>query len=315
MIPPPHAVKLPAVAPPAGADPAYLRTYYAALASVSVAFIWLTPADAQWILDNRNPRNRPMRASWRLLREKINSLLFRGDNGETAIFDRDGNVMSFQHRLKAIASGDKAVFILAVFGVDPETFATLDQGNRRNGKDVLALVGAKNADKLAGALTWAHRYAGAGIDQGAWHAIPNEQIETVAQAYKDMPQSVLWAVSKKSRKLAPLSLLAFIHHTLTEADPAAAGPFFEKVADGIGVTRQSWEYALRGTLSRLGPVTHYTSSIHVAALFFKAFNYSRSGRPVIEYERNGKPIEPSISWKSAVEPFPDLDPPAASLTM
>jgi hypothetical protein len=124
-------------------------------------------------------------------------------NGETAIFDTAGLVMSAQHRLKAIGEGTIAVPLLSVYGIDPAAFSTLDQGARRHGSDVLSLLGKEDGTFLSSALTWATRYAGDGIDRGCWYSLPNEEIPSIAEAYPTMSQSVAWAKSKKKTKLVP----------------------------------------------------------------------------------------------------------------
>jgi hypothetical protein len=233
-------------------------------------------------------------------------------NGETAIFDTAGLVMSAQHRLKAIGEGTIAVPLLSVYGIDPAAFSTLDQGARRHGSDVLSLLGKEDGTFLSSALTWATRYAGDGIDRGCWYSLPNEEIPSIAEAYPTMSQSVAWAKSKKKTKLVPPGLLAFMHHALMECDAKPAADFFEKVIDGIGVQKLSWEYCLRRRLTGdLSDCRHYNDQIHIAALTFKAFNRSRSGEPVIAPLRGGKEIEPTITWRPEQnEAFPDLDPPS-----
>lgn len=316
MIPPPHAQRLAYTPPPAGADPHYVHLFKVAVSTISVAWMWITPADARYILEHHNKRNRPMRSSWRLLRQKILSFLFRGDNGETGIFDRDGNILSLQHRLNAIAEGEQPVFVLCVFGVDPDAFDTLDQAIRRRASDVLALLGQKNASTLAAALNWAQRYCGRGVDHGAWVALPNEEVDDVLRAFPTMPESVLWAKSKTKRgaKLIPPALLAFLHYALNENDPDAAPRFLEQVIDGVEVIRHSWPYILRRRLQEdFTGAIHFPDMIELAALFFKAFNYDRAGRTVIVPVRGGKEIEPSIIWRGDQnEPFPELNPPSSA---
>lgn len=316
MIPPPHAVRLPAAPLPPDTDPVYAGRYYAALANLSVALHPYTPAEAAWILDNRNTRNRPMRGTWRLIREKISAHLFQV-NGETVIFDRAGVVMSAQHRLKAIAEGTHAVPILSVYGVDPEAFATLDQGARRNGTDVLSLVGAENAKTLAGALNWAQRYAGhPQMDKGGWHAVPNEQVADVASLYPGMAESVRYADARDRKKKGGLfspSVLAFVHFALHECDPDAAGPFLEKAIDGMGLTRHSWEQILRSRLEKdFVGASRFEDRLHAIALVFKAFNNARANKPAVSSVRGGHEIPPIIVWRQGQgEAFPELRPPAA----
>lgn len=309
-IPPRHATKLIPSNPPAGVPAHYLQQYYAALGKLSVAFQWFTPAEARWLLAHRNNRNRPLRSSWRVLRQKIAAQLFRSDNGETAIFSSDGEVLSAQHRLRAIAEGDHPVMLLCVYGVDVEAFSSLDQGAKRNCRDVLSLMGEEEASVLAGALNWANRYAGGGVDKGQWRALPNEQVSELVELYPGLRDSVAYAVQNhgaKGNRPFTKPVLAFLHYAMMEFDPEFAQAFLRRTARGIEVPELSWEYALRRRLlDEFGGRGHYLDMVHVIALTFKAFNYSRAGRPVIKPVRRGKEYEHTVVWKPEVEAFPQL---------
>jgi len=45
-----------------------------------------------------------------------------------------------------------------VVGIDPACFATMDQGGKRSGADVLAIAGHPQAQTLCSALRWLWRY-------------------------------------------------------------------------------------------------------------------------------------------------------------
>ncbi len=312
LLPPVHAVRMGAVSPPPNADPVYAQRVAEFMDSVRIALVWFQPSEAAWVLQYRNKRNRPMRATWRLIKEKIGNGLWHL-NGETAIFDRAGQVMSAQHRLKAIASGDKPVPVLCVFGIDPEAFATLDQGIRRNGRDVLALLGKQNAETFNSALNWCMRYANKGVDYGAWIPIPNEKVSEAADRFPALEQSVLYAAGKARARprLMPLGLMAFIHYALSENDPFATPEFLTKVIDGIGVREKTWEHVVRSRLLKGIPAGDdgRSSYIQIAALMFKAFNYTRSNRQVVVPVRGGQEVAPTIVWKSGEENFPELNAP------
>lgn len=80
-------------------------------------------------------------------------------NGEPAIFDSEGNLMSFQHRARAIMRADRPILTLVVVGVDPAAMSTIDVGKPRTGGDVLKIVrDIPNANEQSAMVGWVYRY-------------------------------------------------------------------------------------------------------------------------------------------------------------
>lgn len=113
-----------------------------------------------WLF-NHNKKNRPIRRS---VVKRYCGAMLNGEwslNGESMIFDVDGTLRNGQHQLSAlVAAGEENPRIkikkLVVWGVKRNSFDTMDQGEKRSLKDVLALMGEEAAQVLAGAvrLVW-----------------------------------------------------------------------------------------------------------------------------------------------------------------
>jgi len=104
----------------------------------------------------KNDNNRPVRRS---LVTKYKTEILRGKwllNGETAVIDSQGQIVSAQHRLLALVAAEEArkknvayyrekygwkgsvtIPLIVVTGVDPKTADTVDIGQTRSGGDVL----------------------------------------------------------------------------------------------------------------------------------------------------------------------------------
>ena len=82
------------------------------------------------------------------------------DNGETLSISKEGMILSGQHRLYGVMKADTSVTFWFAFGIDKETFATLDTGKMRNGADVLAIKGLTNTKALAAIITAVYRWDG-----------------------------------------------------------------------------------------------------------------------------------------------------------
>lgn len=65
-------------------------------------------------------------------------------NGETVKFADDGFLIDGQHRLEACVRANTAFIAHVVFGIDRESFQTIDIGKRRDGSDTLAMMGVPN---------------------------------------------------------------------------------------------------------------------------------------------------------------------------
>jgi hypothetical protein len=61
------------------------------------------------------------------------------ENGESIVFDKDGQLKDGQHRLKAILRTGLSYFIPIVRGVGKQSMATYDTGKNRSASDVLSL--------------------------------------------------------------------------------------------------------------------------------------------------------------------------------
>lgn len=61
------------------------------------------------------------------------------ENGESIVFDKDGQLKDGQHRLRAIVITGLSYFIPVVRGVDKSSMATYDTGKNRSASDILSL--------------------------------------------------------------------------------------------------------------------------------------------------------------------------------
>lgn len=67
-----------------------------------------------------------------------------GLNGETIVFDWNGDLCNGQHRLKACILANVPFTTLVVRGVDPKVFATFDSGYKRTSAQVFEIGGIAN---------------------------------------------------------------------------------------------------------------------------------------------------------------------------
>jgi hypothetical protein len=118
-------------------------------ATVSIERI--TPAKAaEYLKDNHaNQRNVTNSHLWHLAQQMKNGQWKM--NGESIIFDWDGNIADGQHRLlSVIKSGVDSDFVV-VRGIDPACFPTIDRGKPRSNGNIFAINGIANYNIAASA--------------------------------------------------------------------------------------------------------------------------------------------------------------------
>lgn len=96
-----------------------------------------------------NETNRPISRS---AVNRLKSILAAGEwryNGEAIKFSKEGKLLDGQHRLTAIAESDVSAELMVVTDLQPEAFATLDQGRKRSGGDVLHVRGVARSQHVA----------------------------------------------------------------------------------------------------------------------------------------------------------------------
>lgn len=103
----------------------------------------ITPEVAQYILENLNIGNRPLK------KERIKDYaadMMKGNwslTNATLAFGADGYLKDGQNRLTACVRSNKPFMTHAIFGIDPKSFVHMDIGAKRSHGDVFHIIGAK----------------------------------------------------------------------------------------------------------------------------------------------------------------------------
>lgn len=84
-------------------------------------------------------------------------------NGQTVVFDKDGNLRDGQNRLFACVTAGVPFKTVVVRGVDPEAFDSMDTGHKRNMADMFTAANIANANELMQVISKFF-----GLDKGKW---------------------------------------------------------------------------------------------------------------------------------------------------
>lgn len=256
----------------------------------------ITPEMAlQWL--DANTKNRPVRDS----RVKVYAREMKEGrwklNGEAIKWSSSGRLLDGQHRLYACIEAGVSFQTAVVFGLDEDVFATLDRAGKRTAADNLALLGEAEATILAAAVKkLVQMKRGVLFMRGPDAQVgPEEVIETLSQ-HSDIRRSIPFA--RKVGKLAPPSLVVFLHFLFAQSDRALASWFMGALGSGLGLEATHGVYHLRQRLERNLLTKEKLPEREVAALMIKAWNAHVKGRKV-----------KTLRWRSAgkhPEPFPAI---------
>lgn len=120
---------------------------------IKIRIVDVTPEMAREILANHNELNRRMNMGHvKALAHNMKTGTWRF-NGDTIRFDKDGNLIDGQHRLKAVILADMTITFIFAEGFDSETIKTIDQEIKpRNLSDLLKINEVENCNTIAGII-------------------------------------------------------------------------------------------------------------------------------------------------------------------
>ena len=214
--------------------------------------IRVTPELAeQWLQWNK--KNRPISLAHvrRLVREmeKGNWML----NGQALIFSDTGRLLDGQHRLTAVSHLGQSILMDVCFGVDPESFKTIDQGKKRTASDVISIKGFANYSQVAAAAKTVIIYDSTNKNVNSSDAKPsNSDILKWVEDNPSIHDEVTFALSlyaASDRLILTGSKLAS-YLFITRRISGDTDKFFTSLCTGIPMDKKNVIYLLRKVLIR-----------------------------------------------------------------
>lgn len=118
------------------------------MAIIKTAIETITPEIAKAYLEhnttNRNPNKNQVAYYARMMSEGKWVL-----NGESIIFDSEGNLIDGQHRLMAVVLANTPIQAIVVRDVEHEAFITIDRGKTRSISDAFSIKGISNSHRVS----------------------------------------------------------------------------------------------------------------------------------------------------------------------
>lgn len=261
----------------------------------------ITPTKARTMLAQNNG-NRKVRPA---VIDKYASDILAGNwllTGDPIRFDVDGKLVDGQHRLLAIVQSGKAVKTVVARGVEHDVVSVIDTGAARNLSNVLTWLGEKHATNLGAVIVKCVRYE-TGIVNRPGVLISHEQALAWLDENPSVRDSVQIAseVAHGSGLKLPTSMIGMVHYEAAKTTSREdADAFFDQLASGVGIERDSAHYVLKKWALRTAGLRDKPRSYVYAAVLIKAYNAWESGDvPKHLVYRAGGPNP---------EPFPKIKP-------
>lgn len=219
--------------------------------------------------------NRAIRGS--LLSRLVNDIK-KGNwkvTGETIIFDDEGFLIDGQHRLLACVEADIPITTYVVLGgISEDAMFYTDTGVAKTPGDALHMMGHADANSLAAALRWIHRY-NTGAMRYRSTILPRAELVNSFHEYERLTESIIYA--RRTLKFMTLSLGSALHCLMADKDRVLANHFFTELGAGSD-DRTSPIFVLREKLIVTGRRAAKHPEYYVAAWTIKAWNLLREGK-------------------------------------
>ncbi len=272
----------------------YNKFYNTAIKSTNlkVELVYVTPKIAKEYLKrnliNRKQSNRTVK----FLVDQMKKGLFL-ENGESIVFDENGNLNDGQHRLQAIIESGKSYYLVVVTGVKPKTMATYDTGKNRSAADVLSLNGYNSSTRLATFIRLIDKYVNQkrkSANSGAYNrseTLTNQQILDYCNLnYKWLNEIIVKTRSiyiKQNTKVLSHTNLSLIAYLIGGKKPSKK--VYEFLKNIFGIIKEE------NSATSYLYTKFYNAKINKEPLNFywtlgmaiKAWNFYIDGNPAVRY--------------------------------
>lgn len=266
----------------------------------------VTPEQAEKWLVECNTHNRPLRVT---AVRSLSNQIKRGEwqlSHQGIAFDEKGILLDGQHRLAAIAQAGQPVEVMVTFNAPRSSFSVVDTGQKRTGRDVLALANEENPMYLASALRGLHLYLTA--PENAWSGqsstVSNDQLLDLLEQHPGMRGAVVRGIAIGSEiMMTPTAAAIGWYVTSAERPEIDQSDWYTGLTTGanlpIGDPRLALIKAMRSLASGKTTRRREDSRIHLF-YYLKAWNAWVEGRSLKQLRMSPREKSPKPTTRPAV---------------
>ncbi len=206
-------------------------------------------------------------------------------NGETMIFDENGNILDGHTRLTACAQSGVPLESLVVFGVPARVLPTIDGTGGRTHADLLTFAGEKNTHVLASACRLVWLAEGDSLDAVSSSAskmgMTREELLPILARNPSLRASAsAYHPYYKGFQLVTPSIWVFMMSWLPRYSPQKAESFLASLSQGTGLDQFDPVYQLRHRLIQNSLTKAKLPLLDILALIIKAWVFHAKGLKV-----------------------------------
>jgi hypothetical protein len=207
-------------------------------------------------------------------------------NGQTIKIGKTGRLLDGQHRCHAGVQSKTSFPAIIVRNVDDAVFETFDLGARRSFSDVLKHRGEHSTTALAAALRWVWMFQEEKIFDRAT-APTNSELDAVFRQNPTITDSL--KLTNRIRHVLAPGMGVALHHLFRQKDASTADEFFDRLSDGLNLTKEMpvWHIRERLLSDRTGRKVKMGESERFV-LMVKAWNAARQGKTIGQLSWRGR---------------------------
>jgi hypothetical protein len=255
--------------------------------SLSSHVVLITPQIAENYLKFNQANRKMSEKNVRFLSSQMTTGEF-AENGESIIFDRNGELKDGQHRLAAIVKSGKSYFMAVVRGVKPSAMSTIDTGKARSPGDVLNLNGFDSGAKNATLIKSIHRYLnGSKASRVSAVDMSNQKIlEYCQDNYDWLKEIIKKADNLYSLQVSPVlsrSVIGLLYYVVGGETPE---PIHDEFMMNIVGVKRGNSSAIDYLFKKFHNSKLNRRSIDIydtTGLAIKAWNYYINGNPEVKF--------------------------------
>jgi len=200
--------------------------------------------------------------------------------GDPIRFGKNGRLVDGQHRLKALIIANVELYFYVAYGLEEGDFMIIDKGKKRRIGDDFHILGIKNSNAMAAAISLLWRYDNKLMDSDG--SIICNSTEAYEYYSKNENIQLSFRPAQKMKGYLTISLGIFLHYIFSRIDIIQADSFFDHLLTGANLQINDPVLSLRNKYAfyKKPTVNIRLSRKTILAITIIAWNYKRENKKI-----------------------------------